>query len=384
MKNLKSTDLIRLSRSIVGKAEADAVARILLEDGYLGMGSEVQKFENEIAAFLGIDSSTVVCVNSGTAALHLAVQSVIKPGEEVLVPSFTFLASYQAISAAGAIPVSCDIYEDTLTIDIGDAEKKLTSRTRGIMPVYYASNPGNIIRVYEFAEKNELRVIEDAAHAFGCKYKSNMIGSIGDIICFSFDGIKNITSGEGGAIISRDKRVLDHVKDSRLLGVIKDSEKRYEGQRSWDFDVNAQGFRYHMSNILAAIGRVQLRRLESEFGPKRISQVQTYKKLLSDNKNIRFQTYEEEAIIIPHIFPIRILNNKRDDLRAYLLENNIQTGIHYKPNHLLNFYNNSRISLPVTEKVYEQILSLPLHPGLEITDIELICNLINNFINTQN
>lgn len=371
---------MRLSKSIVGKKEADAVSKIIIEDGYLGMGAEVGKFEKDLADYLGITSDNVVCVNTGTSALHLAVEATIEKGQEVLVPSFTFLSSFQAISAAGAIPISCDVYEDTLTIDLDDAEKRITSKTRAIMPVHYASNPANIEQLYEFAKKYNLRVIEDAAHAFGCDYKGKKIGSFGDIICFSFDGIKNITSGEGGAIVTNDSKVLTIVKDARLLSIEKDSDKRYSGQRSWDFDVKRQGYRYHMSNIFAAIGRVQLRRLDNEFAPKRIELLKMYHKLLESNSRIKFQIQEADSFVIPHILCIRVLENNRDGLKDELEKHKIPTGIHYKPNHLLSYYKTS-YHLPVTEKVYNEILTLPLHPEIKIEDVKFICKTINNYLN---
>jgi len=367
--------MMRLSKSIVGQEEADAVSRILLDDGYLGMGAEVGRFESDIATYLGIPTDHVVCVNSGTAALHLAVAAVTTAGDEVLVPSLTFLSSYQAISACGAVPVSCEVYEDTLTLDLEDVESRITSKTKAIMAVHYASNLVNPDALQALAKKHNLRIIEDAAHAFGCTFKDQKIGTIGDIVCFSFDGIKNITSGEGGAIITSDLSVLETVKDTRLLGIEKDSEKRYAGSRSWDFDVTKQGFRYHMSNIFAAIGRVQLSKFENEFAPKRIALAEAYLRGLKDLSGIKVMAYDANSRIVPHIFPIRVTDGGRDDLKTFLEENGIPTGIHYKPNHLLSLYSNG-LSLKTTEKIYAEILTLPLHPELTITDIELICSLI--------
>lgn len=367
---------LRLSKSVISKKEADAVSRVLLEDGYLGMGSEVRKFESEIATYLGVPNDSVVCVNTGTSALHLAVEALVEQGAEVLVPSLTFVSSYQAISGARAIPVSCEVYEDTLTIDLEDAENRLTSKTKAIMAVHYASNPANIEKLYLFAKKYNLRVIEDAAHAFGCSYNNKKIGSFGDVICFSFDGIKNITSGEGGAIVTNDPDVLSKVKDARLLSIENDSEKRYSGQRSWDFDVKSQGYRYHMSNIFAAIGRVQLSRLDVDFAPKRMELLKKYKQLLAANFKIVFPKQEEQSDIVPHICVIRILNNERNRFKQILEDNSIPVGIHYKPNHLLSFYKTD-YKLPKTEKLYNEILTLPLHPELQISDVERICKLIN-------
>ena len=190
--------------------------------------------------------------------------------------------------------------------------------------------------IYKFAEQNGLRVVEDAAHAFGSKYKNKKIGSFGDIACFSFDGIKNITSGEGGCIVTEDQQVIDRVKDSRLLGVQKDTEKRYEGSRSWDPDVTHQGWRYHMSDIMAAIGRVQLANFEyHKLSRQRLAKY--YSKKLKDVNEVSLIDLDFNEVV-PHIFVIK-LNAKID--RKKLIENlgkeSIPVGIHYKPNHHLTF-----------------------------------------------
>jgi dTDP-4-amino-4,6-dideoxygalactose transaminase len=368
--------VMRLSRSIVGREEAEAVSRVLLEDGYLGMGAEVQRFEEDIATFIGVPARDIACVNSGTAALHLAVAAALEPGDEVLVQSLTFLSSFQAISAAGAVPVACEVLPNSVTIDLTDAAKRVTKKTRAIMPVHYASYPGDLDAVYAFAKERKLRVIEDAAHAFGGTYKKKMIGSFGDIRCFSFDGIKNITSGEGGAVITSDPVVATRVSDARLLGVEKDTDKRFAGERSWEFDVSRQGYRYHMSNLFAAVGRVQLQRLPREFAPKRIALARRYRERLTGMAGIAlFET--DLGPVIPHIQPIRVLDGRRDALRSALEAQQIQTGIHYKPNHLLTMYGGGRVSLPVTERLYEELLTLPLHPGLETSDVDRVCDAVS-------
>lgn len=372
----KSNNMIRLSKSIIGEQETKAVKEVIENIGYLGMGTEVQKFELEIEGYLGLVNRKCVCVNSGTAALHLAIESITKPGDEVLLPSLTYVATYQAVVAAGCIPVSCEVDPETLTIDINDAEKRMSPRTKAIITVHIASNPGYLSSLYNFANNNGLRVIEDAAQAFGCVYKGTKVGAQGDIVCFSFDGIKNITSGEGGAIITEDMNVLEKVKDARLLGVSKDTEKRYAGSRSWDFDVTSKGYRYHMSNIFAAIGRVQLKRLDNEFGPKRKMLKQEYIDLLALNSNIILQKSIDEADIIPHIFILRILGGKRDAIFKVLTEQGIQVGIHYKPNHLLSLFKSS-YNLPITEQIYSEIITLPLHPQVSLDQVNLICTIIN-------
>lgn len=368
-------DRIRLSRSIVGEEEARAVARVLLEDGYLGMGAEVKAFEEDLAAFLGVPGEAVACVNTGTAALHLAVQAAVAAGEEVLVQSLTFISNFQAISAAGAVPVACEVRPETLTIDLEDARRRVTARTRAIMPVHYASNPGDLGAVYDFAGRHGLRVIEDASHAFGCTYKGRKIGSFGDLRCFSFDGIKNITSGEGGAVVTTDALATAWIKDARLLAVERDTERRYTHRRSWDFDVKHQGYRYHMSNLLAAIGRVQLRRFPREFAPRRVELARRYRDRLASAPGLVLPEVDLGPVV-PHILPVRVLGGRRDAVRAALERENIETGIHYKPNHLLSFFGGGRVSLPVSERLYGELLTLPLHPALRDADVDRICEIV--------
>lgn len=367
--------MIRLSKSVVGKAEADAVAHVIEDIGYLGMGATVGEFEHDLEEFIG-GGRRVLCVNSGTAALHLAVQAVTKPGDDVLVPSFTFVSSFQAITGAGCHPISCDINPDTLTLDLADAEKRITPKTTAMMPVYYASNCNLVNEYQEFARKHGLRLIEDAAHSFGCSNKGRKIGSFGDVVCFSFDGIKNITSGEGGAVVTADTEVIQKVSDARLLGVQKDSEKRYAGKRSWVFDVTEQGYRYHMSNIFAAIGKVQLKRFEPEFAPRRRHIAKLYTELLKDNPNVKLTKMDYDNDIVPHIFVIQIMNGTRPQVEEEFRRNDIQFGVQYRPNHLLTYFK-SGYSLPETEAAYERVFSVPMHPELSDDDVHLICSIIN-------
>lgn len=362
-------DVIRLSKSVIGDAEKQAVMGVL-DRGYLGMGKEVQEFEDLLTNFFG---RPAVCVNTGTSALHLALQALgVGPGDEVLVQSLTYVASFQAISATGAIPIPCEVDPATITIDINDAKKRLTDKTKVIMPVHYASGMGALDDIYAFARDNGLRVVEDAAHALGGYYNGKKVGSFGDIACFSFDGIKNITSGEGGAIVTNDETVLQKVRDARLLGVEKDTEKRYSGNRSWDFDVSHQGWRYHMSDIMAAIGIEQFKRLP-EFATCRQSLAKRYRNNLGSIDSIELLDQDLNSIV-PHIFAIKLPSGNRDDIRRSLLEQGIQTGVHYQPNHILSLYNVENTSLPVTEELFHKLLTLPLHPDLEESDIDYICS----------
>jgi dTDP-4-amino-4,6-dideoxygalactose transaminase len=368
---------IRLSRSCLGEEEKQAVSQVI-EEGYLGMGQQVMLFEQELEAFFS-HKVKVACVNTGTSALQLALQAcTIGQGDEVIIPSITYVASFQAASATGAQAVACDINLETGCLDIQEAKKKITKRTKAIMYVHYAGGVGDRKGIFTLAKEHGLRVIEDAAHAFGGYNEGQRIGIDGDIVCFSFDGIKNITCGEGGAVVSRDASVIEKVRDFRLLGVKKDSEKRYAGQRSWDFDVEDQGWRYHMSNINAAIGRVQLKKINA-FGKIRQNLAKLYKRELG-SLPIQFLNLDFDAII-PHIFPVLIPPQKREDLQATLSKNKIETGLHYKPNHLLTKFKSS--SCPVAEHFGASVLSLPLHASLTEQTVTYVTQVITNHLSNN-
>lgn len=368
--------IIRLSKSCVGEEEKEALSRVI-DAGYLGMGQEVQNFENELKDYLGTKSE-VICVNTGTAALHLALSCLdIGIGDEVLVPSITYVASFQAISATGATPVACDVTEKSGFIDLRDANKRITKKTKAIMPVHYGSDSQNIDLIYEFAKFHQLRVIEDAAHSFGCVRNGRPVGYWGDVICFSFDGIKNITSGEGGAVVTPDRDLAQRVKDARLLGVVRDTEMRYKSQRSWDLEVNHQGYRYHMSNLMAAIGREQLKKIDV-FSRHRKSCAIRYLENLNTLKDLAFLDLDYKNIV-PHIFPVRILNGRRDELMGVLRSSGIECGVHYMPNHLLEYFK-SDYALEVAERLGNELLSLPLHAELTLVEQDFVISKMQSFL----
>jgi dTDP-4-amino-4,6-dideoxygalactose transaminase len=361
-----SKEFIRLSKSCLNHKEIESVTKVLTSE-FLGMGQEVGKFEEMLTDFFG---RPALCVSSGTSALHLALQAIgVGPGDEVLVQSLTYVASFQAISAVGAVPIACDVDLKTLCIDLNDAEKLITPRTKAIMPVHYSGGVGSLENVYDFSDRYGLRVIEDAAHAFGSLYKKKRVGGFGDIACFSFDGIKNITSGEGGCIVTSDIDVLKKVSDARLLGVERDAEKRLLRERSWDFDVSAQGWRYHMSDIMAAIGIEQLKKFP-KFAKKRqeLAKLYDYYFLNTDIKFIK----HDYTKVVPHIYTVKIPNNiNRDMIKNCLEKKGVQTGVHYQPNHTLSLYKNE-VKKEVTDRLFKSILTLPLHPDLDKRDIEYI------------
>ncbi|MFT4804081.1 MAG: dTDP-4-amino-4,6-dideoxygalactose transaminase [Psychroserpens sp.] len=366
---------VRLSKCSISEAEVNEVKNTLLDE-YLGMGSKVAAFEHDIKHYLGTELD-VVCVNSGTSALNLALASLdIGVGDEVLVPSLTYIASFQAISATGARPVACEVIPSTLFLCPIDAENKITNKTKAIMPVHYASSPKGREAIYDLAKKYSLRVVEDAAQSFGSLHNGLKVGTHGDVICFSFDGIKNITAAEGGAVLTADKKLAERLRDGRLLGVEKDTEMRFAGKRSWDFDVNHQGFRFHMSNVNAAIGIQQLKRIE-DFKVRRQRIAHAYKAALNSINAISLLDVNFSEIM-PHIFVITAA--RRDQLRQYLLDANIECGLHYKPNHLLSLYK-TEVTLPLTEGLYGRLLTLPCHVDLSEEEQNYVIDKIRDFYN---
>jgi len=274
------------------------------------------------------------------------------------------VASFQAVSATGARPVACDVRDSDVFLDLKSAEQRLTRHTRAIMPVHYGSSARGLEEVYAFARSNGLRVIEDAAHAFGSTRNGINVGAEGDIICFSFDGIKNITSGEGGAVVTSDADVAARIRDGRLLGVEKDTEARYTARRSWTFDVHHQGFRYHMSNLMAAVGREQLKKL-AKFSQRRRFLADRYRKELAQLDGIALLSMDW-AEIVPHIFVVKVQGGRRDALGAHLRSLGIEWGLHYQPNHQLSFFRSE--GCPVSDQLGGELLSIPLHA--ELTDAE--------------
>ena len=361
--------MIKVSQGCLGEEEIKEVLSAF-EYGYFGLAAKVDEFEQELKNYLG--ASFAIATNSGTNAMHLALDALgIGKGDEVIVPSLTFIASFQAISATGAKPVACDVLPETLLIDVEDVRKKISENTKAIMPVHNMGNPCDMDALLKLKELHGIRIVEDAAHAFGSTFKDKKIGGFGDITCFSFDSLKNITCGEGGVIISNEKELYELCRKKRNLGMDRKNQTTTSWKdRSSSYDVDTQGFRYHMSNINATIGLAQLKKVEKFISRRR---------KLAIKYDCAFQSLEEIKTlqidydtVTPHIYVIRVENNLRDPLMKYLKDQDIETGVNYIPNHLHSFYKQENLVLPETEKAYEEILTLPLHCKLSDSDLDRV------------
>lgn len=371
--------MIKYAQGDCGVEELEEITEAL-EYGYFGMAYKVAELEEKIKAFLKTDYE-VACVNNGTAALHLALDSIgIKEGDEVILPSFTFVSTAQVVTACGAIPVFADI-DNKLQIDPLDIEKKITNKTKAIIVVHYNGQPVDMEKISEIGKRFNLRIIEDAAHAFGSYYKGKKIGSFGDIICFSFDSIKVMTCGEGGAVVSGDEKVMELVKLKRLLGMKRPSMFDINMKnRAMGYDVVTNGFRYHMSNINAAIGLAQIEKIDG-FLEKRLILVKKYQSLLENSNLISFFDFDYETNA-NFMMPVKVNKGLRDELKRYLLENEIESNISYTPIHLFSFYaKDEKETFAQTEKVFSDLLCLPLHTKLEEKDVKYIVSVIKKFEN---
>ena len=276
-----------------------------------------------------------------------------------------------------ARPVFCDVDETTLNMDIDDVTRKITKRTKVIMPVHFAGVVCDMEKLLTIARDEKIKIVEDAAHAFGSTYKGRMAGTIGDINCFSFDPIKNITCGEGGAIATNNHELASRVLPKRNLGINKDTWSRLEKKQPWYYEVVTQGYRYHLSNINAAIGIEQLKQF-SEFKARKQAVVKSYDESFEEVDGLKLIRHPIQETF-PFFYVIRVLNNRRDALINHLRERGIAASVHYIPNHLHPLCAEFRVSLATTERLYHEILTLPLYFEMSDADVRKVIDGVLSF-----
>ncbi len=356
---------INMAEMYVDDEIKNAAIKVLESKRYV-KGEQAKKFENEFSKFVG--TKYAIATNSGTSALHVLMLSIgIKRGDEVIVPSHTFIATVSPLIHIGAKPVFAEIDEKTYTIDTNDIRKKITDKTKAIIPVHLYGHPAAMDEIKEIAEEHDLKIIEDACQAHGAEYKGKKVGSIGDAAAFSFFPSKNMTvAGDGGMIVTDNEEYA--IKAKALVDQGRLAGKKYEH----DF----VGFNYRMSEILAAIGRVQLRHLD-EWIERRREIAKLYNELL-DGEDIILPFEEQWAKHVYHLYVIRCRN--REELKKFLKEKGIATGIHYPiPVHLQPAIAKN-YKLPITEKIAKEVLSIPMHPQMKREDAEYVANAIKEWL----
>jgi len=339
------------------KASVDA-----LDLGWLGMGSYVKDFEEKLTQYLELpEQYRLITVNTCTSAIHLALLTAgVKPGDEVITPALNNIGDFQAIGMCGAKPVFVDICKNDFSINPELIETKIGPKVKAIIALHYSGLPCQIKGVFDAARKYNLRVIEDAAHAIGTRWNEQMIGSYGDITCFSFEAIKTLTCVDGGAVVVPSTKEAEMIYPARLLGMTQSNERLYSNSRAYAFDVLSQGFRYHLANLHASIGLSQLIKLP-EFIKNRRKYCRLYNHLLKEVSEIIIpKTNFEDVSVFNYV--IRVKDGRRRALVGYLKDKGIDTGIHWLPGNRFTWLKDCRgaDSLPITDRISEEILTLPL------------------------
>lgn len=350
-----------------------AVNGIIKKGMYWTSGPQSKEFEKMIAEYIG--TKYAVVFNSGTSALHAAVLAHnIKEGDETIVPSFTFIATANAVLFAGARPVFADIESKTFGLDPEDVKEKITDKVKAIIPVHYGGSPCLIRELKEIAEDYNLILIEDAAEAFGAKIKDKKVGTFGDSAMLSFCQNKVITTGDGGAVVTNSREIYEKLKLIRSHGRLEDTDYF----SSWKhMDYVTLGYNYRMSGITAALGIaqlekidkiIQMRRKNAEYMDNKLSKIKDIS-LPKPPYDYYFQVYQ--------MYTVRVKGEQRtrDDLAKYLVEKGITTKVYFHPVHLTHFYKNELnydCKLPVTEEISKQVLTLPMYPSLTTEEMDYI------------
>ncbi|MHB8534451.1 MAG: DegT/DnrJ/EryC1/StrS family aminotransferase [Sulfuricaulis sp.] len=367
-------EFLPFSRPTISRAAIDEVVACL-ESGWITTGPRVKKFEEELRRYF--DAPHALALSSATAGLHLALAALeLKPGDEVITTPMTFAASLNTIVLAGGKPVLVDVEPDTYNMDVARLARAITKRTRAVMPVHFAGLPVDLDPLYELAKQHGLRVIEDAAHAIGTEYKGKRIGAFGDTQVFSFHPNKNITTGEGGCVVTRDDRLAEQIALLRFHGMDREAWNRFGKTGSQHYEIIRPGYKYNMMDIQAALGLHQLPALAG-FIKRRTEIAHRYQKLLADWPQWtrpgapKYAHRHAWHLYVPLINP-EAAGMDRDAFMTGMKERNIGTGLHYRAVHLYPYYREhfgfKPGDFPHAESISERIVSLPLFPGMSDTD----------------
>ncbi len=357
------TRKIKLFDPKIGSSELQNIKSVLNSHNWASGGGShyVNLFETNFNNY--VKSKSCVAVNSGTAALHLALSLISSKNFEVILPSLSFVSTAHAVTYNGGKVVFSDVDPKTLCMDPSDVENKITSKTKAIIPVHFAGMPSNLTKLKKITKKNNLTLIEDAAHAAGASFNGKKIGSHGDLVCFSFHPVKNLAMPTGGLIAINNsdfKKIRKKLLARRWCGI--------SNRHDVNYDVKEIGWNYYMNEFSAAIGMAQLKKLDASNNIRLKIAKKYHTKLNLEEKML----FDESSSY--HYYWIMVKNRKQ--FREKMNKLGIETGIHYQPIHKLSFYKNNK-KLPITEKAGREIVTIPTHPNLTVNDVEKIINSIN-------
>jgi dTDP-4-amino-4,6-dideoxygalactose transaminase len=363
------------SRPSIGAREKELVLETL-ESGWITTGPRAADLGRRVAALAGARHG--LAVSSATGGLHLALAALgVGPGDEVVTSVYTFVACVNVIEHVGARPVLVDIEPDTLCLDPRAVERALTAKTRALLPVDYAGHPCDFDALGELARARAIPVVEDAAHALGASLGGRPVGSLSDITAFSFYATKNLTTGEGGATVTDDDALAERLSLLSLHGMNRDAWKRYSDTGSWYYEVTAPGFKYNLSDVLAAIGLAQLERFD-EMQRRRRELVALYDSLLAGVPEVRRPRARPGVVHAWHLYPVALELERLTCDRARFIQElraeNIGASVHFIPIHLHPYFRD-RLGVragdfPVAEDAYRRAVTLPLYPDMTPRDVE--------------
>lgn len=369
------------------ESEIESIATSF-RNGWLTSGPNVKEFEREFAARCGVEHA--IALNSCTAALHVALAALgVGPGDEVITPSLTFVAGAQCTLELGATPVFADIDPQTLSVTRETIEAVVTERTKAIISMPYGGRPLGIKELAAFARERGITLIEDAAHAAGMLDEGEWAGVRSDAAAYSFYATKNLTSAEGGMLVTNNADLADRARVLGLHGMSKDAWKRYSAGGSWRYDVVAPGFKYNLADPLAALGRTQLTRLD-DMQRRRHELAARFRAAITSMRGVSMQALPERNGDLHSwcMFVIMIDEKKtgigRDRVIELFTEQNIGTSVHYVPTHLFTGYRSlQRSPLPETDRIWQQMISLPLFPAMSDQDADDVLNALEHAISPR-
>ncbi len=381
----KRQTFLPLSKATIDVEELQAVQDVL-KSGWLTTGPKVQEFEERMQSYLGCKKA--VGLTSCTGGLHIALAALgIKPGDEVIVPTYTFAATAHVVEWLGARPILVDVEKDTFNIDPEKIAAAITPRTKAIIPVHFAGHACDMDRIAAIAREHNLFIIEDAAHAIGTEYKSVKIGNHGDVVVFSFYVTKTMTTAEGGMAVTNNEELGKKLKRYSYFGVDKDAFNRYSDKGTWYYEIIEPGFKYNMDNIQGTLGVEQLKKLDSFIATRR-KLASCYKAKLSSVPGIVLPTEKEYTFHSYHLYPLIVETEKVDISRQEFIQRlrdyNIGTSVHFIPLHLHPYYQQKygykRGDFPVAEYLFDREVSLPLFPGMTEQDVEYVAGVIREIV----
>jgi len=378
-------ELLPYGRHWINDEDINAVIKVLKGD-YLTTGPMIKEFEKSFAE--KVNAEYAVAVSNGTAALHAACYAAgIREGDEVITTPLTFAASANCILYQGATPVFADIDPETYNIDIKEIEKKITTKTKAIIPVDFTGQPVLIDEIINLARRNNLIVIEDAAHSLGASYKNKKIGSIADMTEFSLHPVKHVTTGEGGVVTTNSKELYDKLSLFRSHGITRDPNIMLANEGPWYYEQLELGFNYRMTDIQASLGISQLNRLDS-FVDRRKEIADKYNEAFKEMEELISPYQKEGCESSWHLYIIQLklehLNASRKEIFEALRAENIGVNVHYIPVYYLPYYHSlgySKGICPNAENLYERIITLPLYPMMSEDDIKDVIKAVKKVIN---